>query len=440
MNNSLQSTFFLGVVEDVHDPMQINRVRVRVFGKHTEDITLLPTDSLPWYNVLMPVTSASTSGAGQSIGLVNGSWVYGSFIDGEKEQEAIIIGSLSGKSTQTPYTGTGFTDPEGIYPKSTGGDSSQAAGGDAQTLSQPFVTNIPVATPPQLSSLTDDEKAETESISSPDPADWYKPQYPYNNVTESESGHLLELDDTPGKERIGHTHASGTTSQIINDGSKIESIIGEGYTVYNKNNTVYIVGNCNLAVDGDVNMRVGGNYTIDVDGDMRTNVLGKRVTKIGGDDLTEVTGNSDTNISGSNLYKVGLSQTINVIDDQKMIVGGNQINIIEGMKETTARNGQDDHIYVTHNTLIEGKRETSVTGNDDLECLSQLKIMSSNNMKLTCPEKIHINTPIAKIAGDVLAGNGGVSLITHLHTQKDGNDAGGGIDTTPSIGGTGVGA
>ena len=68
--------FFIGVVEDINDPSKLNRVRTRIFGKHTEDITLLPTESLPWYNVVMPVTSASTSGVGQTLGLVQGSWVF----------------------------------------------------------------------------------------------------------------------------------------------------------------------------------------------------------------------------------------------------------------------------------------------------------------------------------------------------------------------------
>ena len=40
--------FFIGVVEDNKDPSKLNRVRVRIFGKHTEDITLLPTAELPW--------------------------------------------------------------------------------------------------------------------------------------------------------------------------------------------------------------------------------------------------------------------------------------------------------------------------------------------------------------------------------------------------------
>ena len=48
-----------GVVEDRQDPLYLGRCKVRILGWHTEDKTELPTASLPWAQVLMPVTSAS---------------------------------------------------------------------------------------------------------------------------------------------------------------------------------------------------------------------------------------------------------------------------------------------------------------------------------------------------------------------------------------------
>ena len=34
----------------------------------------------------------------------------------------------------------------------------------------------------------------------------YNARYPFNNVYESESGHIMEYDDTPGAERISQFH------------------------------------------------------------------------------------------------------------------------------------------------------------------------------------------------------------------------------------------
>ena len=70
--------WFTGVVEDRFDPEEMNRVKVRCFGYHTEDIGILPTDKLPWATVMMPATDSGTSGIGNTPhGLMEGSWVVG---------------------------------------------------------------------------------------------------------------------------------------------------------------------------------------------------------------------------------------------------------------------------------------------------------------------------------------------------------------------------
>lgn len=428
--------FFIGVVEDIHDPARLNRVRARIFGKHTEDITLLPTESLPWYNVVMPVTSASTSGIGQTLGLVQGSWVFGTFIDGPNEQEALILGSLPGESTRATEDGEGFKDPNGTYPKETGTDTPNSA---TDSSSDAFknrlahrVTDIPIATRPKLSTLSDDEKPEDRAVSVPDPETYYQPEYPYNNVTQTESGHTIEYDDTPGYERISTTHSSGTSSDIINDGSKIESIVGDGYTIYSKDNTVYIVGNCNLTVERDVNVKCGGDYVLDVEGDMVTNVLGNTITKIGGDSITELSGKRELNIGTTDLLKVKDGQVVDIGDDQQLTIGVNQ-NVKVGA--TRIQN------ILANDILIVGlQRNTTVTGNDYDICLSQKLMSSTNNMKINCAEKITINTPLQQVSGDVHAGGGQVSLITHVHPQPNtGADATSQGDTKVAIGGTGKG-
>ena len=429
--------FFFGVVEDIHDPSRLNRVRVRIFSKHTEDKTLMPTKSLPWCNVVMPVTCASTSGVGQTIGLVQGSWVFGTFVDGANEQDALILGSMPGESTQQTQDGEGFKDPSGVYPKQTGADTPNSAtdsGSDVykNRLAQ-RVTDIPIATRPQLSSLSDDEKPEDKSVSVPDPQTYYQPQYPHNNVTQTESGHIIEYDDTPGYERISTTHRSGTSSDIISDGSKIETIVGNGYTVHSKDNTVYIVGNCNLTVDRDVNVKCGGDYVLDVEGDMVTNVLGNTITKIGGDAITELVGKRELNIGTTDLLKVKDGQVIDIGDDQQLTIGVNQVTQVGATRTQVIL--ADDILNVG------GQRNSTVTGNDFDICLSQKLVSSTNNMKINCTEKITINTPLQQVSGDVRAGSGDVSLITHVHRQKNGKrDAGGGIDTVPSTGGTAPGS
>ena len=46
-----------------------------------------------------------------------------------------------------------------------------------------------------------------------------QPVYPYNDVTQTESGHFMEMDDTPGAERIRLQHRTGTFTEIQADGN-----------------------------------------------------------------------------------------------------------------------------------------------------------------------------------------------------------------------------
>jgi Gp5 N-terminal OB domain len=89
--------WFFGRVEDRHrDPATLGRVRVRVIGLHPDDPTLVPTEHLPWAIPIMPVTSSGVNGIGMSsTGLLNGSYVFGFFADGEDAQVPVILGSIA---------------------------------------------------------------------------------------------------------------------------------------------------------------------------------------------------------------------------------------------------------------------------------------------------------------------------------------------------------
>jgi hypothetical protein len=132
------------------------------------------------------------------------------------------------------------------------------------------------------------------------------------------------------------------------------------------------------------------------------------------------------------MLKVKDSQTIDIGDDMLLTVKNDLGQTINGKSEIL--HGGDTNI--NYGTTL----DTTVNSNHTDMVMGAKSITSTSNMKLSCNEKIHINTPIQRNSGDIIAGGGGVSLITHMHTQKDGNDKGGGIDTSPSTGGTGVGA
>ena len=51
--------WFAGVVEDREDPEKAGRVRVRCIGLHTDDLNSLPTEDLPWAQVMAPTDTPS---------------------------------------------------------------------------------------------------------------------------------------------------------------------------------------------------------------------------------------------------------------------------------------------------------------------------------------------------------------------------------------------
>lgn len=83
--------WWVGVVETRDDPLKLGRCRVRIFGWHADDLSKLPTEQLPWAQVLLPTTGSRT------ISIIReGDWVSGYFLDGENAQEPVVVGIFPG--------------------------------------------------------------------------------------------------------------------------------------------------------------------------------------------------------------------------------------------------------------------------------------------------------------------------------------------------------
>lgn len=104
--------WWIGVVEDRDDPEKIGRVRVRIFGYHSDNRTLLPVKDLPWAIPIQPITSAAISGVGSSpLGPVKGTWVIGFFLDGEDMQQPAIFGTIATKAAELAFSETEVKPP-----------------------------------------------------------------------------------------------------------------------------------------------------------------------------------------------------------------------------------------------------------------------------------------------------------------------------------------
>ena len=94
----------------------------------------------------------------------------------------------------------------------------------------------------------------------------YNTTYPFNHVFQTESGHIMEFDDTPNSERIHMYHKSGTFTEIDANGTQVNRIVGDKYEILERNGYVHIKGAVNITVEGDANIQVNNNMNMAVAG------------------------------------------------------------------------------------------------------------------------------------------------------------------------------
>lgn len=85
--------YAIGIVEDRFDPLMLGRVRVRWFGLHTEDKSLISTQDLPWSEVVQQ------SGWAMMTPPVEGTLVLGIAKDPNTLQEWIVLGVVPSMNT-----------------------------------------------------------------------------------------------------------------------------------------------------------------------------------------------------------------------------------------------------------------------------------------------------------------------------------------------------
>ena len=353
--------WWVGVVEDRTDPLKLGRLRVRVLGCHTEDKTLIPTCQLHWAYVYQPITfNQGMNGLGHSpTGPAEGTWVHGFFKDNGSAQDPVILSVIAGIPQEAPIPTIGFYDPSLPFHDLLNGPRKIRRryypndGTGAQNLNETTASLYPRATHPWGCIIGESDVnrlARAENVGDTiigvrqrqrdvcipiafahtaptrrwnEPLPGYNAAYPYNHVYESESGHIVEIDDTPNAERIHIWHRSGThielgTGQEDNPGLNGDfalKVVGKRFEVTMQNSyshyqntmnvtvdgetNIYCRSNCNVQVDGDLNVHVGGNYNEKVHGNYTTDIDGDRTVRIGGKDSLSVEGTRNVGVGGT---------------------------------------------------------------------------------------------------------------------------------------------
>ena len=145
-----------------------------------------------------------------------------------------------------------------------------------------------------------------------EPPSMWNPKPEFNKVTQTESGHAFEMDDTPNYERVRLQHRTGTFTEMHPDGSRVDKIVGDNYVIVAKNNNVRISGSCNITIDSNCALEVNGDTHINTKGDTFVNSKGE----------TYVNSDKDMRIySGANMDVFAPEGRVNIRSNDVQIDG-----------------------------------------------------------------------------------------------------------------------
>jgi len=155
-------------------------------------------------------------------------------------------------------------------------------------------------------------------------------RYPYNQVTETPSGHSIEIDDTPGGERVLIKHRTGAGIEFRSDGSVLFSSRNKKVEVSGGDDVVIVEGEATLVYKGNVNVKVSGDYNLEVEGNINVTTAGNKVETIHRNHKVVIDENQNTTVKGSRGKKVVGVNTETLLSDNFSYVKGNQENEVKG--------------------------------------------------------------------------------------------------------------
>lgn len=226
-------------------------------------------------------------------------------------------------------------------------------------------------------------------------------QYPYNQVRETISGHVTEIDDTPGNERMLFKHRTGAGIELRADGTVIVSSV---------NNTVRISGGDEkVIVEGDGEISYNGNLTLNVSGDFDL--------RVGGDFNVHVSGDEDKDIRGSHRTKVHRNHETTIKKNKSSYILGSTTETVFG----------------NENSFIKGSHKKLIEGNNDQYTGGILTMTAEDEVVLSSPN-INIGASSLTVIGD--SGTmGGENIIAYNYNMYTGHSitAGDTVSTTTVI-------
>lgn len=203
----------------------------------------------------------------------------------------------------------------------------------------------------------------------------FKAKYPYNKVTETESGHIIEVDDTPGAERLHIYHKSGTFIEIDANGSIVKRSVGSSYEIIDKNGKIAIEGRADVSINGACNIFIGQDANIEVNGD------------------TNITCHNDTTIEAGGKLNLTATEEINIASNRINIEAYDGMHI-KSLTDLYLHSEETTYIKSDVDVKIESDDDIHIKANDSLYIDSDdnLYIKSNSDVRVESDSEIHIGS------------------------------------------------
>jgi len=295
-------------------------------------------------------------------------------------------------------------------------------------------TGVPTATQPYLLATSDFAVQETRGFwNEPQPKSIQKDEnpyisaaYPHNHVFESEAGHIKEIDDSPGAERLFTQHGAGTFEEIHPNGSKVVKVVHDNYEIITGDSNIVIkkrknkdnvaeAGNLTITVEGDCRQLIKGNYHLEVEGNYTQKIHKNHRVKVG---AGTGGGNREEEINGNHSFQIMNSVKGRVKEDMDIVIDKNETRIVNG---TSTLNIIDDY-------AITSLKSIDLIASDHLSATTVSGIMSYKSGGKLNMKSVGVGTlKFSGTGSEVTAKNSDaidIALTTHVHSQTDtGQDA-----------------
>ena len=263
------------------------------------------------------------------------------------------LGTIAGGEGTNLY---GFQDPTGEFPREKYAEKNEssinrAARGAGGVSEENIPNDLTISASFPNIDLGLEENGESVTGRS---------KYPYNKVQETYSGHVIEIDDTEGNERILIRHRTGSGIEMRKDGTIYISATNDRYETVAGNNKIIVEGNTEIAYEGNVDMWVGGNFNLDIGGNYNIKTKGNKSEKVAKNHKHVTSGNSEYTTKGnSNIATMGVATDACLGDLRKTITKGAQEISAEGKLDvvsdaTLLLSGQKEAVMVSQACNISG--------------------------------------------------------------------------------------